>query len=71
MGGAHDRLLDLTKEIADEDPFVALRLLQKCGINSFGHVLSAISPLLVQPFARERDEAVATTFATIRQAHVP
>jgi len=27
MGGVHDRLLDLTKEIADEDPFAALRLL--------------------------------------------
>ena len=27
MGGAHDMLLDLTKEIADEDPFAALRLL--------------------------------------------
>ena len=27
MGGAHDRLLDLTEEIEDVDPFVALRLL--------------------------------------------
>jgi hypothetical protein len=27
MGASHDRLLDLTEEIADEDPFAALRLL--------------------------------------------
>ena len=44
MGEAHDRLLDLTEEIADEDPFAALRLLQTCGIQRFGHVLSAVPP---------------------------
>ncbi len=27
IGSTHDRLLDLTEEIADEDPFAALRLL--------------------------------------------
>ena len=68
IGHTHDRLLDLTEEIADEDPFAALRLLQTCGINRFGHVLSAVPPPLVAAFARERDEAVATTFATIQQS---
>jgi hypothetical protein len=61
-------LLDLTKEIADEDPFAALRLLHTCGISRFGHVLSAVPPSLVQAFARESDEAVAATFATIHQS---
>jgi hypothetical protein len=28
MGASHDRLLGLTEEVADEDPFDALRLLQ-------------------------------------------
>jgi hypothetical protein len=65
IGSAHDRLQDLTEEIADEDSFAALRILQTCGINRFGHVLSAVPPPLVATFARERDEAIATTFATI------
>jgi hypothetical protein len=68
MGGAHDRLLDLTEEIADEDPFAALRLLQTCGISKFGHVLSAVPPALAQDFARERDEAISATFSTIQQS---
>ena len=67
MGVAHDRLLDRTKEIADEDSFAALRLPQTCGISRFGHVLSAVPISLVQAFARERDEAAASTFATIQQ----
>ena len=49
MGENHDRLLDLTEEIADEDPFAALRLLQTCGIQRFGHVLSADPPRLLSP----------------------
>ena len=47
MGEAHDRLLDLTEEVSDEDPFAALRLLQTCGIQRFGHVLSVVPPDLV------------------------
>jgi hypothetical protein len=68
LGTTHDRLLDLTEEIADEDPFAALRLLHTCGIQRFGHVLSAVPPPLAQAFARDRDEAVAATFATIQQS---
>ncbi len=37
LGVANDRLLDLTEEIADEDSFAALRLLQTCDISKFGH----------------------------------
>ena len=68
MGSSHDRMLDLTEEIVDEDPFAALRRLQTCGLNRFGHVLSAVPPPLAQAFAKDRDEAIASTFATIQQS---
>ena len=68
LGSTQDRLLDLTEEIADEDPFAALRRLQTCEINRFGHVLSAVPPPMVIAFARDRDEAIAATFATIQQS---
>jgi hypothetical protein len=68
MGAAHDRLLDMTKEVVDEDTFAALRLLQTCGISMFGHVLNAVPSPLAQPFARERDEAITTPFAPIEQS---
>ena len=71
MGGAQERLLDLTEEIADEDPFAALRLLQTCAISKFGHVLSAVPPDLAKEFAEDRDAAIAATFATIQQAPTP
>ncbi len=58
----------LLEEIADEDPFAVLRLLQTCGISEFGHVLSAAPPALAQDFARERDEAITSTFSTIQQS---
>ena len=65
MGSSYNMLLDLTEEVADEDPFAALRLLQTCCIYIFGHVLGAVLPPLAQAFARERDETIAATFATI------
>ena len=71
MDGAHDRLLDLTKAIANEDPFATMRLLQTCGISKFGHVLSDVPPALAQDFARERYEAITATFATIQQSPTP
>ena len=71
LGEAHDRLLDLKEEVSDEDPFAALRLQQTCGIQRFGHVLSAVPPDLVREFAVTRDEAISCTFATIEQSPVP
>ncbi len=71
IGEAHDRLLDLTEEVSDEDPFAALRLLQTCGIQRFGHVLSAIPPDLVREFAVARNEAISWTFATFQQSPAP
>ncbi len=60
--------MDLTEEIEDEDQFAALRLLQTCGISRFGHVLSVVPPSLAQAFAKERDEAIVATLATIQQS---
>ena len=71
LGGRHDRLLALMEEVAIKDPFASLRLLQVCGENRFGHIISAVPPPLVLQFATARDEAVASTFATIQQAKPP
>ena len=65
FGVKHDRLLDLVEEVSDEDPFAALRLLEVCGVSMFGHMLCAVPPACAVDFARSRDEAVATTLATI------
>ena len=61
----HDDLLDLVGAVSDEDPFAALRLLQVCGVNRFGHVLSAIPPENTATFCEERDAAVAATTGVI------
>jgi hypothetical protein len=51
----HDNLLDMVAEVTDEDPFVALCLLQVCGVNRFGHILSAVPPNATAAFLqRER-----------------
>ena len=71
LGVRHDRLLDLIEDIATEDPFAGLRLLQVCGVNRFGHIISVVPPPLVLQFATDRDEAVSTTFSAIQQAHPP
>jgi hypothetical protein len=65
LGEHHERLLDLIEEVADVDPFAALHLLQVCGVNRFGHIISAIPPPLVHDFANARDEAAIATVATI------
>ncbi len=40
----HDNLLDPVVVVSDEDPFAALRLLQVCGVNKSGHILSGVLP---------------------------
>jgi hypothetical protein len=67
LGERHDRLLDLIEEVADVDPFAALRLLQVCNVNRFSHTISSVPPPLVHDFAIARDEAVAATVAAIKQ----
>ena len=53
----HDQLLLLAKDIAEVAPLTALRLLQVCGVNRFGHVIVAAPPAIVRHFAEERDTA--------------
>ncbi len=40
----YDGLLDLVEAASEEDPFVTVCLLQVCGVNKFGHVLSTVPP---------------------------
>ncbi len=61
----NDRLLDLVESVAHEDPFAALRLLQVCGVQRFGHIINAVPPPLVSEFAHSRDDAITATFAAI------
>jgi len=63
----HDRLLLLAKNIAVEAPLTALRLLQVCGVNKFGHVISAVPPAIIRLFAEARDAAVVRCLAVIHQ----
>ena len=56
IGLSNDRLLDLVEYVGEEDPFVALRLLQVCGVQRF-------APW----FANSRDETVLANFASIQQ----
>jgi len=66
----HDNLLDLVASVADEDPFGALRLLQVCGVNRFGHVLSAVPPEASTIFCGQRDAAVSLSLAAIQGSPV-
>jgi len=54
----YDRLLNQVKDIAEDDPFTALRLLQVCGVNRFRHVISAVPPAIIRQFAESRDATV-------------
>jgi len=67
LGVRHDKLMDRVESVANEDPFAALRLMYVCGVQRFGHILSAVPPPLVADFAALRDDAVTSTFATIQQ----
>ncbi len=71
IGIRQDRLMDLVEDVADEDPFAALRLLQVCGVQCFGHIITSVPPPLVRDFATARDEAVASTLVAIQQEPPP
>ena len=66
LGDRHDALLDLVASVSDEDPFGALRLLQVCGVNRFGHVMSAVPPGSTISFCSQRDTAVSLALGTIQ-----
>jgi hypothetical protein len=68
----HDRILDLVEDIPDEDPLATLqRLLQVCGVNRFGNLISVVPPPLIHDFAAARDDVVTSTFAAIQQEPPP
>ena len=58
LAARHDRLLYLDRDIAEDDPLTALRLLQVCGVNRFGHVIFAVPPAIIRQFAESCDAAV-------------
>ena len=62
----HDGLLQLVEEIAEFDPLAALNMLRASGVNRFGHILSAIPPLISADFCRGRDTAVMDTYSEIQ-----
>jgi len=51
VANRHDNLLELVGDVSEEDPFAALRLLQVCAVNRFGHILSAVPPEAASLFA--------------------
>ena len=62
----HDRLLNWVKDIAEDDPLTALRLLQLCGVNRFGHVISAVPPaIIIRQFAESRDAALVPCMGAV------
>ena len=66
----HDRLLQLVMNIAEEALLTELRLLHVCGVNRFGHVISAVPPSIIRPFAAARDAAVVSCLESIQQHEV-
>ena len=64
--GPMNSRLDLVAFVSDEDPFGALRLLHVCGVNRFGHVLSAVPPGVTTTFCGQRDAAVSSALSAIQ-----
>jgi len=62
----HDNLLELVGNVSEKDPFAALRLLQVCGINRFGHILGAVPPEAASLFAEQRDFAITNALAVVK-----
>ena len=47
-----------------------LRLLQVSGVDRLGHILAAVHPEIIAPFAKARDQAVKRYFEVIRDCEV-
>ena len=62
----HDNLLELAGDVSEEDPFAALRLLKICGVNRFGHILSAVPPESGSLFAEQRDLDITNASAAVQ-----
>ena len=63
----HDGLLQLVEEIAEFDPLAALNLLRASGVNRFGHILSALPPLISAGFCLGRGAAVLQACAQVQR----
>jgi len=63
----HDRLLLLAKYIAEEAPLTALRLLHVCGVNKFGHGISAFSQAIIRLFAEAHDAAAVHCLEAVQE----
>ena len=63
----HDGLLQLVEEIAEFDPLAALNLMRASGVTRFGHILSALPPLISAGFCLGRDAAVLQAFAQVQR----
>ncbi len=63
----HDRLLNLVKYIAEDDPLTTLRLLPVCGVNRFGHVISAVPPAIIREFAESRDATMVRCLEAVQE----
>jgi hypothetical protein len=61
----HDSLLELVANVSAEDPLAALRLLQVCGINRYGQILSAVPHASLATFCDQRDTTVTEAFGDI------
>ena len=53
-----NNLLELAGDVAEEEPFATLRLLQVSGVNYFGHILNAVPRESASIFAEQRDLAI-------------
>jgi hypothetical protein len=60
----------MVKDIAEEAPLTALRLLQVCGVNKFGHVISGVPPAIIHLFTEARDAAVVHCMEAVHEYKV-
>jgi len=70
LAARYDRLLNLVKEIAEDDPLTALHLLQVYGVNRFGHIISAVPPAIIRQFAESKDAAVVHCLEAVHEYEV-
>jgi hypothetical protein len=61
----HDNLLERVANVLDEDLFTTLRLLQLCGVNKFGDILSVVPPDASYTFCDQRDGAITAALGAI------
>jgi len=61
----YDNFLERVADVFDEDPLAALRLLQVCGIHSFGHIFSANRPESSATFCAQRDATITEAFGVL------